>query len=142
MGRFLPVRLGIFLKMQKNRKQDADERQTQLRVPPFSLNRSLIAAPTPFSKEEITNRTSEYSVCRTLESAFFSSESEANITHLLRVLFSKLREGIQNESPGIHDHELIALHKMIYNNPQLQWNINMMAAKLHLDVYKRQPPFC
>ena len=48
----------------------------------------------------------------TWESAFFSSESEANITHLLRVLFSKLREGIQNESPGIHDHELIALHKM------------------------------
>ena len=29
----------------------------------------------------------------TWESAFFSSESEANITHLLRVLFSKLREG-------------------------------------------------
>ena len=49
----------------------------------------------------------------TWESAFFSSESEANITHLLRVLFSKLREGIQNESPGIHDHELVALHKMI-----------------------------
>ena len=68
----------------------------------------------------------------TWESAFFSSESEANITHLLRVLFSKLREGIQNESPGIHDHELVALHKMIYNNPQLPWNINMMAAKLHL----------
>ena len=44
----------------------------------------------------------------TWESAFFSSESEANITHLLRVLFSKLREGIQNESPGIHDHELVA----------------------------------
>ena len=68
----------------------------------------------------------------TWESAFFSSESESNITHLLRVLFSKLREGIQNESPGIHDHELVALHKMIYNNPQLPWNINMMAAKLHL----------
>lgn len=84
----------------------------------------------------------------TWESAFFSSESEANITHLLRVLFSKLREGIQNESPGIHDHELIALHKMIYNNPQLPWNINMMAAKLHLSpshlqaLYHRQlaPP--
>lgn len=80
----------------------------------------------------------------TWESAFFSSESEANITHLLRVLFSKLREGIQNESPGIHDHELIALHKMIYNNPQLPWNINMMAAKLHLSpshlqaLYHRQ----
>ena len=38
-------------------------------------------------------------------------------SHLLRVLFSKLREGTQNESPGIHDHELVALHKMIYNNP-------------------------
>lgn len=80
----------------------------------------------------------------TWESAFFSSESEANITHLLRVLFSKLREGIQNESPGIHDHELVALHKMIYNNPQLPWNINMMAAKLHLSpshlqaLYHRQ----
>lgn len=68
----------------------------------------------------------------TWESAFFSSESESNITHLLRVLFSKLIERIQNETPGIHDHELIALHKMIYNNPQLPWNINMMAAKLHL----------
>lgn len=80
----------------------------------------------------------------TWESAFFSSESESNITHLLRVLFSKLREGIQNESPGIHDHELVALHKMIYNNPQLPWNINMMAAKLHLSpshlqtLYHRQ----
>ena len=80
----------------------------------------------------------------TWESAFFSSESEANITHLLRVLFSKLREGTQNESPGIHDHELVALHKMIYNNPQLPWNINMMAAKLHLSpshlqaLYHRQ----
>ena len=67
-----------------------------------------------------------------------------NITHLLRVLFSKLREGTQNESPGIHDHELVALHKMIYNNPQLPWNINMMAAKLHLSpshlqtLYHRQ----
>ena len=40
----------------------------------------------------------------TWESAFFSSESEANITHLLRVLFSKLREGTQNESPGIQLH--------------------------------------
>ena len=62
----------------------------------------------------------------------------------MRVLFSKLREGTQNESPGIHDHELVALHKMIYNNPQLPWNINMMAAKLHLSpshlqtLYHRQ----
>ena len=44
----------------------------------------------------------------------------------------------------IHDHELVALHKMIYNNPQLPWNINMMAAKLHLSpshlqtLYHRQ----
>lgn len=68
----------------------------------------------------------------TWESAFSSSESEANIIHLLRVLFSKLREGTQNESPGIHDHELIALHKRIYNNPQLPWNVAMMAAELHI----------
>ena len=126
----------------------------------ISMDTRLLIPESPPSRMASTPVSYTHLYCHQLfklltwESAFFSSESEANITHLLRVLFSKLREGTQNESPGIHDHELVALHKMIYNNPQLPWNINMMAAKLHLspshlqtlypvsythlDVYKRQ----
>ncbi|MGN0423701.1 MAG: helix-turn-helix transcriptional regulator [Acetatifactor sp.] len=80
----------------------------------------------------------------TWESSFSSTDSEANITHLLRVLFSKLRESTLNDSANVHTHELIALHKKIYNNPQLPWNVNRMAEELHLSashvqtLYRRQ----
>lgn len=80
----------------------------------------------------------------TWESSFSSAECEANISHLLRVLFSKLRESTLNATSGLHNHELIALHKKIYNNPQLSWNVDKMAAELHLSpshiqtLYRRQ----
>lgn len=80
----------------------------------------------------------------TWESSFSSAESEANISHLLRVLFSKLRESTLNEASGLHNHELTALHKKIYNNPQLPWNVDKMAAELHLSpchiqtLYRKQ----
>ena len=70
----------------------------------------------------------------TWESSFSSSESEANISHMLRVLFSKLRESTMNGTANLHTHELIALHKKIYNNPQLSWNVNRMAEELHLSA--------
>lgn len=70
----------------------------------------------------------------TWESSFTSTENEANISHLLRVLFSKLRESTLTDTDSLHTHELIALHKKIYNNPQLSWNVNRMAEELHLSA--------
>ncbi len=70
----------------------------------------------------------------TWESSFSSSDSATNISHLFRVLFSKLRESTLSEALGVHHHELIALHKKIYNNPQLAWNVDKMAAELHLST--------
>ncbi len=70
----------------------------------------------------------------TWESSFSSARSESIISHLLRVLFSKLHEGSINSAANLHTHELINLHKKIYNNPQLPWNISQMAEELHLST--------
>lgn len=70
----------------------------------------------------------------TWESSFSSTENEANISHLMRVLFSKLRESSLQEISCLHNHELLDLRKRIYNNPQLPWSISKMADELHLSA--------
>ncbi|MGN1145026.1 MAG: helix-turn-helix transcriptional regulator [Acetatifactor sp.] len=70
----------------------------------------------------------------TWESSFASADSESIISHLLRVLFSKLYESSADNAANHHTHALIDLHKKIYNNPQLPWNISQMSEELHLSV--------
>lgn len=67
----------------------------------------------------------------TWESAFSTSAGEANIKNLMRVLFSKLYDSINNTT-NYHAGELLNLHKMIFSNPQLHWNVSQMAKDLHL----------
>lgn len=70
----------------------------------------------------------------TWESSFSSAGSESIISHLLRVLFSKLYESSADSAANLHTRALIDLHKKIYNNPQLPWNISQMSAELHLST--------
>ncbi len=70
----------------------------------------------------------------TWESALTSANSEASISHLLRVLFSKLHESYSSNLISAHTPALVTLHKQIYNNPQFPWNIHQMAAELHLST--------
>lgn len=74
----------------------------------------------------------------TWESSFVSANSESTISHLLRVLFSKLYENSADSVISAHTHALVNLHKKIYNNPQLPWNINQMAGELHLSTSRLQ----
>lgn len=74
----------------------------------------------------------------TWESSFASASSESIISHLLRVLFAKLYETSANSMVSTHTHALVHLHKNIYNNPQLPWNINQMAEELHLSTSRLQ----
>ena len=74
----------------------------------------------------------------TWESALSSANSESSISHLLRVLFSKLYESTSNNISSAHTHALVDLHKRIYNNPHLPWNINQMAAEIHLSTSRLQ----
>lgn len=70
----------------------------------------------------------------TWESSFPSTASESIITHLLRVLFSKLYEGSTNSISSVHTHALMDLHKRIYNNPHLNWSVRQMSEELHLSA--------
>lgn len=70
----------------------------------------------------------------TWESSFSSTDNGANISHLMRVLFSKLREGSPHEMSCLHNRELLDLRKRIYNNPHLPWSINKIADELHLSA--------
>lgn len=74
----------------------------------------------------------------TWESSFVSASSESVISHLLRVLFSKLYESSADSPANLHTHALIDLHKKIYNNPQFPWNINQMSEELHLSTSRLQ----
>ena len=70
----------------------------------------------------------------TWESSFPSANSEVIIADLLRILFSKLHESTSDTPVCPHTHALLDLHKKIYNNPQLPWNIQEMAENLHLST--------
>lgn len=74
----------------------------------------------------------------TWESALTSASSESSVSHLLRVLFSKLHDSLAGSIASVHTHALVDLHKKIYNNPQLSWNISQMAKELHLSTSRLQ----
>lgn len=74
----------------------------------------------------------------TWESSFVSSNSESSISHLFRVLFSKLYESTLDAPASTHTQALISLRKRIYNNPELSWNIGQMAEELHLSTSRLQ----
>ena len=74
----------------------------------------------------------------TWESSFTSANSEATISHLLWVLFSKLHETAAEELLGTHTQALVHLHKKICNQPQAPWNIAQMAEELHLSTSRLQ----
>ena len=74
----------------------------------------------------------------TWESSFESVNSEATISHLLWVLFSKLHETAAEELTGTHTQALVRLHKKICNQPQAPWNITQMAEELHLSTSRLQ----
>ena len=74
----------------------------------------------------------------TWEASFTSAGSEATISHLLWVLFSKLHETTGEESSSTHTQALVRLHKKICNHPQAPWNIAQMAEELHLSTSRLQ----
>lgn len=74
----------------------------------------------------------------TWESSFTSPNSEAVISHLLWVLFSKLHETAAKDLPSAHTQALVRLHKKICNRPQAPWNITQMAEELHLSTSRLQ----
>ena len=74
----------------------------------------------------------------TWESSFASASSEATISHLLWVLFSKLHETVAEETGSTHTQALVQLHKKICNQPQAAWNITVMAEELHLSTSRLQ----
>lgn len=74
----------------------------------------------------------------TWEASFASPNSEAAISHLLWVLFSKLHETVAEEITNAHTQALVQLHKKICNRPQAPWNIAAMAEELHLSTSRLQ----
>ena len=72
----------------------------------------------------------------TWEHSFPQPDSERIIHHLLQILFNRLRTVAEstliNEYSLPHIHELLALRKSIYHNPQLSWDIPSMADRMHL----------
>ena len=74
----------------------------------------------------------------TWESTLESANSEATISHLLWVLFSKLHETTAEEVTNAHTQTLVRLHKKICNQPQAPWNIAQMAEELHLSTSRLQ----
>ena len=74
----------------------------------------------------------------TWEASFASADSEATISHLLWVLFSKLHETAAEEAYNAHTQALMRLHKKICNQPQAPWNIAQMSEELHLSTSRLQ----
>lgn len=103
----------------------------------FHSNESFVEQ---FPLKNVPFSISDPEYCHTLiklltwESSFTSAGSESIISHLLRVLFSKLYESSADSTANLHTHALINLHKKIYNNPQLPWNISQMSKELHLST--------
>ncbi len=93
-----------------------------------------------FPLQNVPFSVSDPEYCHTLiklltwESSFTSAGSEAVITNLLRVLFSKLHENSISSVSNLHAHALMNLHKKIYNHPQLPWSVSQMSRELHLSA--------
>lgn len=74
----------------------------------------------------------------TWENSFSSESSEAVISHLLWVLFSKLYDNSTDSFSSLHTQALIRLRKQITNRPQLPWSVEQMAEELHLSTSRLQ----
>ncbi len=70
----------------------------------------------------------------TWETSLSSADSELTISHLLQVLFLRLRQDTIRRETSTHAPQLLHLHKKIYNSPYLPWSIRSMAEELHLSA--------
>ncbi len=70
----------------------------------------------------------------TWESYQHEPSSETVISHLLQVMFLKLRRDADQPQDNRHISELLALRRSIFNNPQNEWSLEQMARDLHMSV--------
>ncbi|MBD5527875.1 MAG: helix-turn-helix transcriptional regulator [Lachnospiraceae bacterium] len=70
----------------------------------------------------------------TWETSLSSADSDLTISNLLQALFLRLRQDTFRRESTSHASQLLYLHKKIYNNPQLPWNIRSMAQEMHLSA--------
>lgn len=70
----------------------------------------------------------------TWETSLSSADSELTISHLLQVLFLRLRQDTIRRETSTHAPQLLHLYKKIYNSPYLPWSIRSMAEELHLSA--------
>lgn len=98
---------------------------------PFVLQFPKQGVPFPVSDMEYCHN---LIMLLTWESALTSSSSELIISNLLFVLFSKLREDAVNQTVSPHTDALQNLRKQIYNKPQKDWNVSLMAEQLHISA--------
>lgn len=68
------------------------------------------------------------------ESSFSGVDSEVIITNLLQTLFLKLQREASKNYTNSRSTELILLRKKIFNNPQLDWNVDKIAEQLHIST--------
>lgn len=70
----------------------------------------------------------------TWESSFSSPNSEWLISDLMHALFLKLNENTTEILQCSHSSSLLKLRKQIYNQPQKDWTVPMMADSLHISA--------
>lgn len=70
----------------------------------------------------------------TWEASLSSADSDLIISNLLQALFLRLRQDTARQETSVHASRLLQLHRKIYNNPHLPWNIRSMAEELHLSA--------
>lgn len=89
----------------------------------------MVGVPFPVSDPEYCHH---LFMLLTWETSFATADSDLAISHLLQVLFLRLRQDTAHQEKYPHASALLRLRKEIYNSPQLNWNIQAMAKELHL----------
>lgn len=104
---------------------------------------------TNFPVKGIPFPVTDYEYCHNLfqlltwEDSFSLSDNELVTSNLLQVLLLRLRDDFSQKQPDPQRSNLLLLRKSILNNPQLDWNVDKMAGKLHISaghlqlIYKR-----
>lgn len=88
----------------------------------------------PIQRKPFSPQDPEY--CRQIikllawENAESNKNSAEIIDHLLSVLFKKLLD--QDHENLAIQHQLVQLRKEIYNSPEKEWSVKLMAEKLHI----------
>lgn len=70
----------------------------------------------------------------TWEASFTSRNSEWLISDLMHALFLKLNENTSEMLNQSHSFDILNLRKQIYNQPQKDWTVPMMAESLHIST--------